>query len=206
MRPCPHCHQPLHLVQTTSHYGAHVHLDQCPRCGGLWFDGTELFEVEHGQVEELEKIDLVKLAAETALSSGALHCPVDGRTMTKFADPHFPSTIDIEVCPHCRGVWLNHGEFRQFQSDLQAHRERKKSERLDSDSEAQLESLFAKSASPRYDTLGRLGKLLSTRVDPRTYQPLPGNDMDTQHANQVRVVSSIANAILAALLRRFTRT
>ena len=43
-------------VKTESHYGAPILLDQCPQCGGIWFDKEELLATKHG---EAERIDLV---------------------------------------------------------------------------------------------------------------------------------------------------
>ena len=41
-------------VKTVAHYGRPLILDQCEKCGGLWFDRMELFETKHGEAEKIE--------------------------------------------------------------------------------------------------------------------------------------------------------
>lgn len=111
---CPNCKHELNSLTTHSHHDAKVEIDQCPHCGGMWFDGMELYLVKHGLAEVIDIIDRGKLAKlEPTLT--VLNCPRDNTVLKLFADRSFPKNIQIEYCPTCSGLWFNRGEFVDFQ-------------------------------------------------------------------------------------------
>jgi len=98
-------------------------LDVCRSgCGGIWFDNHELRRA----VETVRSIDTSGPLQTTA--SGAMRvdpglkraCPrCDGIRMLRRL---FDGTCHMEIdeCPSCGGIWLDHGEFEQIQ-ELSAH-------------------------------------------------------------------------------------
>jgi Zn-finger nucleic acid-binding protein len=46
---CPNENIEMRQVKVESHYGQPVILDQCPECGGIWFDKMELYQVKQGE-------------------------------------------------------------------------------------------------------------------------------------------------------------
>ena len=51
---CPNEKARIHQVAVPSHYGQQVIIDQCEKCGGIWFDAFELFKVKQGEAQEIE--------------------------------------------------------------------------------------------------------------------------------------------------------
>ena len=104
---CPKCK--TEKLDVTSIRGTEV--DRCPNCRGVWFDEREL-----QQLLDLAPADL------KPLRGGRLHddlnrlkakCPRDGSELTRVCSAIKPEVI-IDICPNCRGVWVDGGEFDQL--------------------------------------------------------------------------------------------
>src|SRR3989338_9710530 len=116
---CPQCAAAMREVNIESHYATPIVLDQCSLCGGLWFEGTELFRARVGEARKVEAVDADKLCAPSPPSEKPLLCPRDHTTLTPFDDPNFPKEILVESCPMCGGFWFNRCEFVEFQEKRQ---------------------------------------------------------------------------------------
>jgi len=110
---CPQCSISLRTVKVETHYGRPFYVEQCGRCGGLWFDKYEQNRISNEDVEELENVD-EKALSKNARISKSLHCPKDSSALTLFKDINFPKDITIESCGKCGGLWFNKGELRRF--------------------------------------------------------------------------------------------
>ncbi len=165
------CSVDMHQVHTSSHYGVSMALDQCKKCGGIWFDGLELYRANKNAAKKNELLDAATFRKKMPLQKEVLQCPTDTTPLRAFSDPNFPKSIQIESCPVCQGFWLNHGEFTEFQKLRAEKRERyaqKKKERdaQDEGMEKQLRAIVAAHNQPdMMDTLGHLGRFLSQPVD-----------------------------------------
>ncbi len=88
-----------------------VEVARCRDCGGIWFD-EEGFraakELADPSVAWLE-VDLWKEHERFALGSRKEACPQCDGTMAalRYGD----TAVEIDVCPACRGIWLDAGEF-----------------------------------------------------------------------------------------------
>ena len=58
---CPGCGSSLKEVCAEANYGRYLLLDQCPDCGGIWFDNWELYYLKNGEANRLDPIDSEKL-------------------------------------------------------------------------------------------------------------------------------------------------
>ena len=89
---CPNCKTKMHAVETESHYGANLFLDQCPTCGGLWFDRRELYRVREGKAVDIrakvDPLNINKLEELVPLEKKLL-CPRDGTQLELFTDSLF---------------------------------------------------------------------------------------------------------------------
>ncbi|MCC6680657.1 MAG: zf-TFIIB domain-containing protein [Phycisphaeraceae bacterium] len=83
----------------------------CPRCQGCWFDG--------GDLESALSVASRGLAAPKDAPEGDRPCPRDGTLMRQF---DYPQTLArIDMCPRCRGIWLDARELQEIRvvrSDL----------------------------------------------------------------------------------------
>ncbi len=111
---CPGCGGVLEEVYASATYGRVLLLDQCPACGGLWFDRWELYFLGPGEAERLDPIDAPAVVSPNPEKKGAGRCPVCGAALTDFKDPSLPADACIKRCPECSGLWLNRGELARY--------------------------------------------------------------------------------------------
>jgi len=104
MRKCPSCNRQLNEIR----YHKHV-VDMCPACGGAFFDKGELESIVQ-IVDIFQNITL----SETEIDTVSVHekerilfCPGCSVEM----NPKEIAGEIIDLCPECRGVWLDKGEI-----------------------------------------------------------------------------------------------
>ena len=91
---------------------ASVCVDECPACRGMWFDEAEI-EATTGFTTPL---------AALAAAPGR---PGERRCVRCACAMNVVRTlgVDIDVCPQCRGIWLDPGELRQIFEEYRATHE-----------------------------------------------------------------------------------
>ncbi|HEX2064193.1 MAG TPA: zf-TFIIB domain-containing protein [Acidimicrobiales bacterium] len=106
---CPNCGQEL---RASTREG--VNVDECPQCGGTWFDRGELRRARDSADEDLRWLDFDVLAGEEAATGAQSDrkCPECGRRME--ARTYMESSVVVDACPSQHGVWLDQGEFRRI--------------------------------------------------------------------------------------------
>ncbi|MEZ4459817.1 MAG: zf-TFIIB domain-containing protein [bacterium] len=106
MRTCPDCSISLDPIQAS-----YVELDQCPNCGGVWFDAKEFDAIlgnrlaGHDVEEALDGAAFVRLDARP--------CPDGHGTMQGVAF----GPAELDRCRSCRGIWVS-GEARKTLATL----------------------------------------------------------------------------------------
>ena len=106
---CPNCGQEL---RASAREG--ISVDECPQCGGTWFDRGELRRAKDSADEDLRWLDYDVLAGEEG-SPGApsdRQCPRCGSHME--SRRYMESNVVVDVCPAEHGVWLDQGEFTRI--------------------------------------------------------------------------------------------
>ena len=124
---CPNDNTEMHQVQIASHYGGPIIVDQCDRCGGIWFDESNLFRAKQGEAEKIAALDTEMLRTPSVIGNSTLFCPRDQGAMQRFTDKYFPQDIVLVRCPSCHGIWLNRGTFTKYQQFRQKLMPKKKS-------------------------------------------------------------------------------
>ncbi len=197
---CPNENEEMKQVKVESHYGQTVILDQCPQCGGIWFDHLELYSVKQGQAEKIDVISTKTLRTTSLIEKSELLCPRDSVTLINFQDPYFPKDIILARCPSCRGFWLNRGEFNKYQDFRQSLRQTRKKSETDEKLGQDIKRILAEHESgDAVATLGNLGKFLSTPMDSTTWLPLEPDKLSEKEKSTI----DIALNILMVLLRFF---
>jgi Zn-finger nucleic acid-binding protein len=173
---CPNDQMEMQPVKVISHYGQPVILDQCKSCGGIWFDSLELYSAKPGEAEKIELLDSAALQSPSRIENLILVCPRDGSQLSLFLDKNFPREIIVERCPACSGMWLNRGEFGKYQKARQELRARYEKGPGDQKLKEDIERIISNQAAGSDDTLGRLGRFLSTPIDTRTQTSSSGEN------------------------------
>ena len=112
---CPVCRKVMIIVE---HH--RIELDYCPKCGGVWFDASELELFL--QAANLPEADfspgfLLRLP-EVKETTGGRKCPVCRRRMREVAIGEPPIVLD--VCKRGQGLWFDGGEVHQLLTHLAA--------------------------------------------------------------------------------------
>ncbi|HBP18563.1 MAG TPA: hypothetical protein DEA08_12360 [Planctomycetes bacterium] len=100
---CPKCQAKLWHMDR----GGNL-VELCSGCKGMWFDAGEL-TVILGVYRRLE----TALGEDTAFA--CLRC--NDERLRQLPFPH--SSVDVDVCPKCQGVWLDRGELETLQANVE---------------------------------------------------------------------------------------
>lgn len=109
---CPRCNIALHkkMIQEQNHS---IEIDECSQCKGNWFDAKELQVFD--QIVEPVLLEFRGIPNEYDQLT-ALYCPdcKEKHLLEKHEHPR-DSKVIIDVCQHCKGIWLDGGELRAIQ-------------------------------------------------------------------------------------------
>jgi Zn-finger nucleic acid-binding protein len=200
---CPNDNIEMHQVKIESHYGQPVILEQCDKCGGIWFDESELYRAKQGEAEKVELLDAEILWASSQIDNAKHFCPRDRAALSRFTDRYFPEGIIVERCPVCSGFWLNRGEFTKYQKARQELLRPKEKSPDDIKLQENIQRLLElHKTGGTDDALGRLGRFLSTPLDENTLLPLESAEHSPAEENTLNVVLNILITILRAFVFR----
>ena len=205
---CPNDSTEMHQVKIVGHYGGPMIVDQCEKCGGIWFDESELFRAKQGEAERIEVLNAGILRTPTTIENAELICPRDEAAMHRFTDRYFPQDIVLVRCPLCHGIWLNRGMFTKYQQFRQELMSSKKISLQDKKLEEHVGQLVESYESGRStETLRGLGEFLSTPtnsgdtpITPVDFSFVPGvvgNIVD------IFTIGGFATSIVITILRVF---
>ena len=111
---CPACNNLMIVVEH-----AHIELDYCVNCLGVWFDAGELeLLLETMQLEESSlSLDSILTSPEAKSKEKKRKCPICGQRMKKATVGHEPEVL-IDACPLGDGLWFDKGEVGQLITQL----------------------------------------------------------------------------------------
>lgn len=163
-------------------YGRVLLLDQCGRCGGVWFDRWELYFLKAEEALRLDGLDMKALAALNPSLKGSGKCPLCSIALRDFKDPSLPPDASIRRCQGCSGLWLNRGGLTKYA----AHR-------------AALRGADKKGAptGPNLETLKNLQKALDTSAITKPFTP----EIDYTPIRPAEMARDLAPVILQILFR-----
>lgn len=111
---CPACGDTLNLYQIFS-----MPFEGCPHCKGIWLFKDELRrlknKVEHGSMRWLnEEIEAIEKSCLISTQRPCVKCKTVNMVSTLFGK----SSLVIDWCPQCHGMWLERGEFESIMNYL----------------------------------------------------------------------------------------
>lgn len=199
---CPNDNIEMRQVKVASHYGQTVLLDQCPGCGGIWFDHFELYKAKQGEADKIELMDAENLRHSVSIKNADLLCPKDSTKLVRFKDLLFPEDIIIARCPVCQGFWLNRGEFARYQKYRESLKKPQEVTVADEKAQRAIERILAEHKTG--DTTGVLGKaarFLSTPADNVTWRPLEPEKLSEKEKSTFNLMINALFTILRLFVR-----
>ena len=202
---CPDCGRTLREVLAVTKYGTKIKINQCFRCGGLWFDNFSLYSIPKEEIEKIENVQLDKLRENSFLGNGSGLCPKCKAKLETFRDYNLPKQLKVAYCAPCAGLWMNRGEAINFKTWQKSKMENSKIKtKEDIEFRKNIKKLLDLSADREFETFGKIGRILSTRVDPQTGAPLEEyRTHSSREREKAAQISSTAMAIIQMLLRLF---
>ena len=91
-----------------------IGVDECESCGGIWFDKGELEEVQ--DLVDVTLIEIRKIPTPTEQYT-QLNCPRCKNTVMEKVQNTRDKKVIMDVCPNCKGVWLDGGELKAIQQE-----------------------------------------------------------------------------------------
>lgn len=181
---CPNDDGVLRRVSALSRLGQTIAIDQCDRCGGIWFDRFELFQVDEKEAVRLDSVDSQTLSYPIGEHKQPL-CPKCGQPLTVFRDPNIPANIQILICSGCEGLWLNHGALAGY-ADFRAQDHPAPDPKL----AAQYEQMLNDSSdAQKWSALANLGYELGGHRDILTGLPLDGSQEQLEKIDKAQAAA-----------------
>ncbi|MBI3398820.1 MAG: zf-TFIIB domain-containing protein [Deltaproteobacteria bacterium] len=160
---CPECGNSLKEVYAGANYGRVLLLDQCERCGGIWFDCWELYHLKDAEAKRLDTIGINSLLAAPPSQQGSGLCPkCNTVSLEHFKDPNLPADSKINRCPKCNGLWLNRGELTKY--DENKGKRRSRLEEAEG-SEGVKNAIAVDRQMAKWETISRLAAVLKARPE-----------------------------------------
>jgi len=106
---CPNKHNQLEKVLFHN-----VEADYCSECLGVWFERNELEWAKDEKDKQLNWLDfdIWRDKGRFKISPSDRRCPV---CRIPFVEVRYDdSSVKIDFCKNCQGVWLDRGEFKQI--------------------------------------------------------------------------------------------
>ncbi|MDO8530186.1 MAG: zf-TFIIB domain-containing protein [bacterium] len=110
---CPNNHS--ELAKMLFH---NVEVDYCAECLGVWFDKNELANAKNDKDQQLNWLDfdVWRDKSKFSLQNINKRCPVCRLPFVQVG--YDDSSVKIDFCKHCQGIWLDRGEFKQIMTYL----------------------------------------------------------------------------------------
>jgi len=111
---CPRCNT-VTTTEQVKDLEVAFETDNCPACGGMWFDGGDLSQIDkviEPVYYENRKIPSKHIQLET------LMCPSCNNGQVLEKRPHVRDKyVIIDCCPSCNGIWLDKGELEAIRKE-----------------------------------------------------------------------------------------
>jgi Zn-finger nucleic acid-binding protein len=163
---CPACGQNLNAYQIFS-----MPFEACPHCRGLWLFKDELRElknrVQGGSLRWLnDEIEALEKASVAVTEKPCVKCQNLKMVSVTFGK----SSILIDWCPQCHGMWLDRGEFESIMQYLGAERQDMPSNEIEKRAVEDVKRIWTGSPEGRLEDALDAGKAISALVNATIFE------------------------------------
>jgi len=146
---CPACGSSLNLYTIFS-----MHFEGCPKCKGIWLIKDELRElknkVEDGSLRWMnEEIENMEKTSALATKRSCIKCKKAGLVSVIFGK----SSVLVDWCPHCHGMWLDRGEFEAITEYLKHELMHMHPKDIEKQAEADVRRIWSGGPESRFEEL-----------------------------------------------------
>jgi hypothetical protein len=123
---CPACGRQLEELTVDG-----ITVDACSNgCGGIWFDQYELEKVDEQHESAGEQLLDIKEVPEVIVDqTRRRRCPRCGEPVLMRHYMSVKKEVQVDECPVCAGMWLDHGELKMIRDQYATDEERSKAAR-----------------------------------------------------------------------------
>lgn len=91
-----------------------VEVEYCPDCLGIWLESKELAHAKNDEDKQLNWLDfdIWRDKGKFKFSPKDRRCPVDRIPFVEVGYDN--SSVKLDFCKMCQGIWLDRGEFKQI--------------------------------------------------------------------------------------------
>lgn len=111
---CPKCMGELRETKIEDKKGNVIAVDQCYGCSGIWFEKDEFRNAQKLKINFSDEASAKELQGEwrdVVYDLKIARCPVCKKDMERIKSSRL-STVVIDHCRACDGIWLDGGEIR----------------------------------------------------------------------------------------------
>lgn len=163
---CPACAETLNLYSIFS-----MGFEGCPKCKGMWLVNDELRglknQISHGTLrwmnDEIENIEKTSV-----IPTGRPCVKCDGVKMVSVIFGN--SSLLIDWCPQCHGIWLDRGEFDAIEEYLQEELNRTTSKEVEKAIYEDIKRIWSGGPESRIEEILDARSALSTLINTTIFE------------------------------------
>ncbi len=163
---CPACGNALGLYTVFS-----LDFEGCPKCKGVWLVGDELRKLKNREADgslrwlnaEIENIDK---ASAIATKRHCVKCAGVNMVSVIFGN----SSVVIDWCPNCHGIWLDRGEFEAITAYLRDELGHAQPKEIEKQAAADMKHVVGGGPESRLDELRDAKAAISTLISATIFQ------------------------------------
>ena len=164
--PCPGCGKPLDEYAVFS-----MRFEGCPACKGIWLFKDELRrlknKVEHGSMRWLnDEINNIEKTSAVATQRACPKCKSVKMVSAIFGN----SSLVIDWCPQCHGMWLDQDEFDSVTEYLKDELYNMHSKEMEKKALDEVKLLWSGGAESRYEELLDVRATISALINATIFE------------------------------------
>ncbi|MGH9327526.1 MAG: zf-TFIIB domain-containing protein [Terriglobia bacterium] len=163
---CPRCEHTLNFYEVFS-----MRFEGCPKCKGIWLFEDELRKlknkVDHGSLRWMnDEIEAIETTSARVTNRRCVKCKTVKMVSVLFGK----SSILIDWCPRCRGMWLDRDEFESIVEYLKSEESDMKPKEIEQEAVQEAKRIWSGGPEGRFDEFRDAGAALSALISATIFE------------------------------------